>query len=90
MEAIFQAATEHGTALEINANPERLDLNDIHARRAIDLGIPLAVNTDAHAPEQLDLLHFGIATARRAWAQKQNVLNTWPVAELVAWLKNRG
>ncbi|MGD2027194.1 MAG: DNA polymerase/3'-5' exonuclease PolX [Anaerolineales bacterium] len=90
MEAIFQAATEHGTALEINANPERLDLNDIHARRAIDLGIPLAVNTDAHAPEQLDLLHFGVATARRAWAQKQNVLNTWPVEELVAWLKNRG
>ncbi len=65
MEAIFQAALEHGTALEINANPQRLDLNDIHARRAIELGVPLAINTDAHAPEHLDLLQFGVATARR-------------------------
>jgi len=89
MEAVFQAASKHGVALEINANPQRLDLNDIHARRAIELGIPLAINTDAHAPQHLDLIHFGIATARRAWAQKENVINTWTVEEITAWQKNR-
>jgi DNA polymerase (family 10) len=89
MEAVFQAASKHGVALEINANPQRLDLNDIHARRAIELGIPLAINTDAHAPQHLDLIHFGVATARRAWAQKENVINTWTVEEITAWLKNR-
>jgi len=89
MEAVFQAAAQMGTALEINANPQRLDLNDIHAHRAIDLGIPLAIDTDAHAPDHFDLLHFGVATARRAWAQKENVINAWPVEKLLAWLKNR-
>jgi len=89
MEAVFAAAAEHGTALEINANPQRLDLNDIHARRAIELGIPLAINTDAHAADQLDLLFFGVATARRAWATKDNVLNAWPEERLLAWLNAR-
>ncbi|MFN2146320.1 MAG: DNA polymerase/3'-5' exonuclease PolX [Anaerolineales bacterium] len=87
MEAIFQAAAEHGTALEINANPARLDLNDIHARRAIDVGVLLAIDTDAHAPEHLDLLLFGVATARRAWATKENVINAWPVERLLEWMK---
>ncbi|MEJ2756871.1 MAG: DNA polymerase/3'-5' exonuclease PolX [Anaerolineales bacterium] len=90
MESVFQAAAEYGTALEINANPQRLDLNDIHARRAIELGIPLTIDTDAHAPAHFSLLHFGVATARRAWAEKENVLNTWPVEKLFAWLKERG
>jgi DNA polymerase (family 10) len=89
METVFQAAVEHQVALEINANPQRLDLNDIHARRAIELGIPLAINTDAHAPNHLDLISFGIATARRAWAQKENVINTWSPAKLNNWLKAR-
>jgi DNA polymerase (family 10) len=89
METIFQVAAEHGTALEINANPQRLDLNDIHARRAIDLGVLLAIDTDAHAPEHLDLLKFGVAIARRAWAEKENVVNAWPVERLLEWLRNR-
>ena len=89
MEAIFVAASEHGVALEINANPQRLDLNDIHAKRAIELGVLLAINTDAHLPQHLGLIHFGVATARRAWAQKENVINTWPVAELQSWLNRR-
>nr|NIW42362.1 PHP domain-containing protein [candidate division Zixibacteria bacterium]NIX54518.1 PHP domain-containing protein [candidate division Zixibacteria bacterium] len=90
MEAIFQAAADHGVALEINANPQRLDLNDIHARRAVELGIPLAINTDAHAPQHLELIHFGVSTARRAWAQKDDVINSWPVEKLTSWLKERG
>ncbi|MCB2179711.1 DNA polymerase/3'-5' exonuclease PolX [bacterium] len=89
IEAIFQAAAKMGTALEINANPQRLDLNDIHAHRAIELGIPLAIDTDAHSPAHFDFLHFGVATARRAWAQKENVINAWPLEKLLAWLKNR-
>ena len=90
MEAIFAAAKAHGTVLEINANPQRLDLNDIHARRALDLGITLAIDTDAHHPEHLDLLHFGVSTARRAWAEPENMINTWPVEKLLAWLNSRG
>jgi DNA polymerase (family 10) len=90
MEAIFQAALEHGTVLEINANPQRMDLNDIHARRALELGIPLAINTDAHAPEHLDLLHFGVSVAQRAWATPEQVINAWPVEKLLGWLRARG
>jgi len=89
MEAVFQAAAANRVALEINANPQRLDLNDIHARRAIELGIPLAINTDAHAPHHLDLISFGVATARRAWVEREDVINTWPVERLTAWLKDR-
>ncbi len=89
MEAVFQAAVEHGTALEINANPQRLDLNDIHARRAKELGIPIAINTDAHAPAHMDFLQFGVATARRAWLTKEDVINAWPVEKLLDWVKNR-
>ncbi len=89
MEAIFSAAIEHGTALEINAHPQRLDLNDIYAHRAIELGIPLAINTDAHFPADMDNLYFGVATARRAWAQPENVINTWQPQRLLSWLQER-
>ncbi len=90
MEAIFQAAAEMGTVLEINANPRRLDLRDVYARRAVELGVRLTINTDAHNIEQFDLMHFGVATARRGWVQKQDVINTWSTEELLAWLHNRG
>jgi DNA polymerase (family 10) len=90
MDVIFEAAAEHGTALEINANPQRLDLDDIHTRRAIELGIPITINTDAHRPEQLDFLEFGVATARRGWAEKQQIINTWEPDALLEWLQKRG
>ncbi len=90
MDAVFAAAREHGTALEINANPRRLDLEAQYARRAVELGIPLAVNTDAHSAEQMDLLHFGVLTARRGWATAAAVLNTWPVDRFLAWTQSRG
>jgi DNA polymerase (family X) len=89
MEAIFAAARETGVALEINANPSRLDLNDVYARRAKELGIPLSINTDAHAPDQFDLLEYGVATARRAWAEPGDVINAWTVERLLSWLKSR-
>lgn len=90
MEAVFSAAAESGVALEISAHPERLDLNDIHARRAIELGILLSINTDAHSPGELDLMHFGVSTARRGWVEPGDVINTWETEKLLSWLRNRG
>jgi DNA polymerase (family 10) len=90
MDAVFAAAAEMGTALEINAHPSRLDLDDVYSRRAIEVGIPLSINTDAHAPDQLDLVHFGVATARRGWVTPGNVINTWETERLLAWLESRG
>ncbi|MEJ2261876.1 MAG: DNA polymerase/3'-5' exonuclease PolX [Anaerolineales bacterium] len=90
MEAVLAAAAESGVALEINAHPARLDLDDVYARRAIELGIPLSINTDAHSPEDMDLMHFGVATARRGWVEAKDVINTWETEKLIGWLKNRG
>jgi DNA polymerase (family 10) len=89
MDAVLAAAAETRTALEMNAHPARLDLNDQFSRRARDMGILLAINTDAHAEDSFDLLFYGIATARRAWLKKEDVLNTWPVEKIVGWLKER-
>lgn len=90
MDAAMAAASESGVALEINANPVRLDLDDRYARRAIELGIRLSVNTDAHTPSDMDLAHFGVATARRGWVEAGNVINTWETHDLLAWLKQPG
>ncbi|MBC6935087.1 MAG: DNA polymerase/3'-5' exonuclease PolX [Chloroflexi bacterium] len=90
MDAVFEAARQHGTALEINANPRRLDLEAAYARRAVELGIPLAINTDAHSAEDMDLLYFGVLTARRGWVQAENVLNTWPPERFLNWVQSRG
>ncbi|OLB93682.1 MAG: hypothetical protein AUH30_19560 [Candidatus Rokubacteria bacterium 13_1_40CM_68_15] len=85
MEAVFAAAQQHGKALEINASPERLDLADVHARRAAELGIPIAINTDTHYLTNFDNLALGVAVARRAWIGPSQVLNARPLAELVGW-----
>jgi DNA polymerase (family 10) len=90
MDRILEAALEHGTILEINANPERLDLNDIYARRAAEMGIPLAINTDAHRPEHLAFRELGVGVARRAWVTKKQVVNCWTAARMQKWLKARG
>jgi DNA polymerase (family 10) len=90
MDAVLSAAAASGIALEINANPQRLDLNDIYVRRAVELGITLSIDTDAHHPDHLDFLRFGVATARRGWAGPERIINTWPVADLLAWLHARG
>jgi DNA polymerase (family 10) len=89
MQAVFETSAQNGLALEINAHPSRLDLDDIYSRRAIDLGIPLSINTDAHAPDEMDLVHFGVATARRGWVESKDVINTWSNAQLLDWLKKR-
>ncbi len=89
MEAILAAAAETDTVLEINANPQRLDLDDIYSRRAVEMGIKLAINTDAHKPSNLDFVDYGIAVARRGWVEPQSVINTWPIEKLRTWLQAR-
>lgn len=89
-DVVFEAAAKHGTILEINANPARLDLDAQYARRAISLGIPIAINTDAHNEKQMDLLSYGIITARRGWAQAEHIVNTWSYERLVSYLDDRG
>lgn len=90
MEVVLAEAVQSGVALEINADPARLDLDDNTARRARDMGIPLSINTDAHAAAGLEALPFGVAIARRAWLTRKDVINAWPVDKLLKWLKGRG
>jgi DNA polymerase (family 10) len=86
---VLGAARECGVALEINASPTRLDINDVYARRAVELGIPLMINTDAHAPTHFNLAHYGVAVARRAWAGPEAVINAWESQKIVDWLRSR-
>ncbi len=90
MDAVLAAAAESGVALEINADPARLDLDDGAARRAKELAIPLSINTDSHNAAGFDVLPFGVAIARRAWLTKEDVINAWPTDKLLKWLKQRG
>ena len=90
MEAVLKAAAESGVAMEINASPYRLDLDDMYARRAKELGIPISINTDSHSEEDFDMLFYGVATARRAGLTKDDVINTWSTKKLLDWLKKRG
>jgi DNA polymerase (family 10) len=90
MERILQASADTGVALEINAHPDRLDLNEVHARRAAELGCLLSINTDAHQPDGFALRDYGVAIARRAWIQPEMVINTWPLKRLKKWLRARG
>jgi DNA polymerase (family 10) len=85
MEAVFRAAAETGTALEVNAYPARLDLNDGHIRRAIELGVTLAINSDAHDASGFNVLRFGVATARRGWATPAHVLNALSLEDILRW-----
>jgi len=87
MERVIEAAAGAGTMIEINSAPDRRDLNEIHARAAAGAGVPILVNSDAHSVRNLDLIRYGIATARRGWLTAELVANTrsWP--ELAALRK---
>ena len=87
MEEVFKVAKETGTILEIDGAPERLDLSDVHARRAKELGIPIVISSDAHSPDGIDGLYFGVAMARRGWLEAKDVLNTLEWDELKKRLK---
>jgi DNA polymerase (family 10) len=89
MAAVIEHAAQTHTALEVNANPWRLDLKDIHCRMAIEAGVKLIIGTDAHISDGLSLMGFGVATAARGWATKADVLNTLSAAELKIWIKTK-
>ena len=84
---ILRAARETGTILEISAWPERLDLNDQNIRKARTAKVKMAINTDAHQKEQLKFMEFGVAQARRGWAEKKDIINSWPLDKLLKFLK---
>jgi len=83
---ILEAAKEFNTILEINSSPYRLDLKDINIRKAKKIGVKMIINTDAHRIEQLELIKFGIAQARRGWTEKKDIINTQPLKKLLKYL----
>ncbi|MBI4253210.1 DNA polymerase/3'-5' exonuclease PolX [Candidatus Uhrbacteria bacterium] len=87
MESTLRAAKEYGVAMEANASTDRLDLKDAHIRRAIELGVNIVVNSDAHAPGHFANLDLAIAQVRRGWGKKSDVLNTLSVDKCLAFLK---
>lgn len=89
MLAVVRKARQCGVALELNAQPERLDLTDVHCRMTRDEGALVCINSDAHAVNGFDALHHGIGQARRGWLEARDVLNTRPLAEIRQWLAPR-
>ena len=86
VDAVFAAAARSHTALEINAFPDRLDLNDELVRRAREHGVAFAIDTDAHAVPHLDHIRYGVAVAQRGWVSADEVINTWPLDRLCTFL----
>ena len=86
-EKILRTAKETGTILEINSFPERLDLNAENIRRAKEVGVKMAINTDSHHRDQMRFIEYGIAQARRGWAEKEDIINCWPLEKLLKFFK---
>ncbi|WP_333870241.1 DNA polymerase/3'-5' exonuclease PolX [Desulforamulus putei] len=82
VEALIETAAKTGTILEINASPDRLDINDVYARMARDAGVKICINTDAHDARRLDEMPYGVAVARRAWLEPRDVVNTLDIESL--------
>jgi len=81
-EKVFDAAKENGVVMEINAQPARLDLNDVHVKRAVEKGLKLSIGTDAHNLSNLHYINLGVAVARRGWAEKKDIINTYDIKKL--------
>ena len=89
MARVIAAAGMNEVALEINAQPDRLDLTDVYAHMAKEAGVLVAIGSDAHAVEDYDNLSYGVAQARRGWIEAKNVLNAMPLPKLERWLRRR-
>ena len=90
IEEVIAEAARLGKILEINAYYQRLDLNDVYSRRAKELGVKLAIGTDAHHLDQLSFIRFGVAVARRGWLEREDVLNTYSLSEVKRILSGKG
>ncbi len=86
-EKVAVAAKERGIALEVNSYPDRLDLKDVHIRKAIEVGCKISIDTDSHSVDHLRFIKFGVAQARRGWAEAKDVINTWPLKKLEKFLR---
>lgn len=87
VDQILRTAAESGTAIEVNGQPERQELEAHHVRRAVELGVPIAVDTDAHGTRELDHMELAVHIARRGWAEKKHVLNALSKKDILAWLE---
>jgi DNA polymerase (family 10) len=87
LEKVFSVAQKQGVILELNSYPERLDLCDHHVKLARDRGMKIIISTDAHRPEHLKFMCYGVMTARRGWMERKNVLNTYAPDKLLASLR---
>jgi len=87
MQKIFESAKRHGVVMECNSHPDRLDLKDVHLRAARDAGVKLIIDTDSHATSHLDLMKYGVGTARRGWVEKKDVINTLPLDAFLSALR---
>lgn len=83
MDAVLREAAKYGVAMEINAYPLRLDLNDQHIKMAMEYDVPLVISTDTHITSQMDFMRYGVAVARRGWVEKRNVLNALEIDGLI-------
>ena len=86
---IFKKALETGVVIEINANPERLDLIDVRVKEAVRMGVKLCINTDSHAIDNLNYMRYGVGTARRGWAARADIINTMTLKQLMKWIEDR-
>jgi len=87
IDAVIREAARTGTALEINSYPDRLDLDDEHAKAARDAGVMISVNTDSHGTEELGNIEYGVWVARRGWLEPRHVVNAMGFDELIEWLR---
>ena len=87
MDAVLEKAATNRLAMELNAYPDRLDLNDRHLRSARERGVKIVINTDSHHTAHMEKIRFGVLQARRAWLTKNDVLNTLPVKQFAQAMK---
>jgi DNA polymerase (family 10) len=90
LEEVLRCAAQEGVAVELNAQPERLDLRDTQVARARELGVKVVISTDAHQTRELDYMRYGVEQARRAWLEPRHVLNTLPLDQFLAAIKKPG
>jgi DNA polymerase (family 10) len=83
LERLIQAAKDRGCYLELNAQPERMDLPDTYCRMAKEMGVRFAISTDAHSNHDLRYMKYGVSQARRGWLERRDILNTLPLNELI-------
>jgi DNA polymerase (family 10) len=89
IDRLIETALKHDKALEVNGSYQRLDLKDLHVKKAVEAGVKIIISTDAHRPEGLLQMRYGVGTARRGWVQKKDVLNALEFSELIEWLKSK-